>query len=90
MRTHKKELEFIANDIIDQHALGAEKPNYSNADFMNTILIFQTALMDKMFDNQDYDKMDMENRSKMTTKCGEDLRKFIHTYTGLDTYKLME
>jgi len=90
MRTYKKELEFIANDILDQNASddGAEKPNYSNRDFMNTILIFQTALMDKMFDNQEYDKMDLENRNKMAIKCGGELRKLIHTYTNLDTHKI--
>jgi len=88
MRTYNKELEIIASDILDQNANGAEKPNYSNRDFMNTLLIFQTALMDKMYNNQDYDKMDLENRSKMATKCGLDLRKLIHTYTGLDTHKI--
>lgn len=87
MRIYDKELEIIANDILDQNASFAEKPNYSNRDFMNTLIIFQTALMDKMYDNQDYDRMDLENRKKMTTQCGTDLRKLIHTYTGLDTHK---
>jgi len=90
MRTYNKQLEIIASDILDQNASekGAEKPNYSNRDFMITSLIFQTALMDKMYNNQDYDKMDLENRSKMATKCRLDLRKLIHTYTGLDTHKI--
>jgi len=90
MRTYQKELEFIANDILKQHAAndGAEKPNYTNRDFMNTILIFQTALMDKMYDNQDYDKMDMDNRFKMAVQCGLDLKELIHTYTNLDTHKI--
>tara|TARA_R110000782_G_C14593584_1_gene390061 strand:- start:175 stop:450 length:276 start_codon:yes stop_codon:yes gene_type:complete len=91
MRTYKKELEIIASDMLDQAASenGAEKPNYSNRDFMNTLLIFQTALMDKMYDNQDYDSMSLEDRSNMALKCGEDLRKLIHTYTGLDTHKII-
>ena len=92
MRTYNRELEIIATDILNQNASenGAEKPNYSNRDFMNTILIFQTALMDKMFDTQDYDKMDMEQRGEMATSCGMELRKLIHTYTGLDTHKIEE
>jgi len=92
MRTHNKSLEIIANDILDQNASenGAEKPNYSNRDFLNTILIFQTALMDKVYDNQDYDKMDFEDRKNMVMQCGKDLRKLIHTYTGLDTHKIEE
>ena len=57
---------------------------------MNATIIFQTALMDKMFDNQDYDEMDIDDRMKMTESCGLELRKLIHTYTGLDTHKIEE
>ena len=87
MRKHDKELELIANDYLEQNG---EKPNFTNRDFMNTIIIFQTALMDKLFDNQNYDKMDIENRMKMTEACGNDLRKLIHTYTNLDTHNINE
>lgn len=88
MRTYEKVLEVIASYILEQNAeaVGNEnKPNYTNRDFMNCLIIFQNALMDKMYDNQEYDKMSIENRINMTTKCGLDLRKLIHTYTGLDT-----
>jgi hypothetical protein len=37
---------------------------------MNTVIIFQTALMDKMYDTQEYDEMDLENRLKMAESCG--------------------
>jgi hypothetical protein len=93
MRTYNRELEIIANDILTQNAeaKGNEnKPNYSNREFMNTLIIFQTALMDKMWDNQDFDKMSLEDRCNMATQCGLDLRKIIHTYTGLDTHKIEE
>lgn len=89
MRTYKNELEVIANDLLTQNAeaKGNEnKPNYTNRQFMNAVIIFQTALMDKMYDNQDYDKMDVENRFKMAESCGLELRKLIHTYTGLDLH----
>ena len=89
MRAYKKELEIIASDILEQNveAIGNEKkPNYTNREFMNCLIIFQTALMDKMYDNQEYDKMSVEDRINMATQCGLDLRKIIHTYTGLDTH----
>lgn len=89
MRAYKKELEIIATDILNQNAeaKGNEnKPNYTNREFMNTLIIFQTALMDKMWDNQEFDKMPFSDREKMAVKCGEDLRKLIFTYTGLDTH----
>ena len=43
-----------------------------------------------MYDNQDFDNMDFENRIKMAVQCGLDLRKLIFTYTGLDTHKFEE
>ena len=36
-----------------------------------------THKMDKMYDNQEYDKMSIEDRSNMATKCGLDLRKLM-------------
>jgi hypothetical protein len=91
MRAYKQELEIIATDILLQgNDNSIPKPNYSNRDFMNVIIIFQTALMDKMYDNQDRDKMEEQDRLNMAEHCGNELRKLIHTYTGLDTHKLEE
>jgi len=90
MNNHKILLEMIATDFLNQNAnaKGDEnKPNYSNRDFMNALIIFQNALMDKMYDCQTYDNLDLEDRLKMCVSCGEELRKLIHTYTGLDTHK---
>lgn len=66
------------------------KPNYSNDALLDVTLIFQSVFMDKLFDNQDYDDMSMEDRMKMVQSAGEELRKLIHTYTGLDTYELVK
>ena len=91
MRSYKNELEAIANDLLTQNAeaKGNEnKPNYSNRDFMNAVIIFQTALMDKMYDNQN--GMSLDERLEMAERCGLDLRKLIHTYTGLDIHKFEE
>jgi hypothetical protein len=85
--TKEKLTEFIANTILAQMG-NVEKPNFTNRHFMNTIIIFQNALMDKMYDNQNYDGMDIEDRLKMVETCGNELRKLIHTFTGLDTHKI--
>lgn len=93
MRSYKKELENIANDLLSQNA-GAKgneaKPNYTNRDFINCLIIFQNALIDKMYDNQNYDVMGIGDRLKMAESCGLSLRKLIHTYTGLDTHNIEE
>ncbi len=93
MRDYRNELEIIASDLLNQNASAngnENKPNYSNRDFMNALIIFQTALMDKLWDNQEFDGMGFDDRMKMAEKCGLDLRKFIFTYTGLDTHKIEE
>ena len=86
MRTHDKEIEVIAIDLLSQ---SGEKPNYSNNDLLNTILIFQTALMDKLYDNQNYLNMSLDDRCIMAENCGTELREFILKYTGLDTFKIV-
>ena len=90
MKTHNDLLEIIANDFLEQNAAAKgneNKPNYSNRDFMNAVIIFQNALMDKMFDLQTAENMSFDDRSKMAVHCGNELRKFIQTYTGLDTHE---
>lgn len=90
MENHKQQLEEIANDLLNQVAENKDsnKPNYSKRDFMNAVIIFHTALMDKMYDLQNKDNMDMEDRLNMAENCGQTLRKLIHTYTGLDTHNV--
>lgn len=93
MRSYKSELEIIASDFLDQNVKaqhGENKPNYSNRDFMNAIIIFQTAIFDKLWDNQTYIEMEVEDRMKMAVKCGEDLRNLILEFTGLDTHNFNE
>ena len=84
MNKHQETLEKVANDFLSSSI----KPNYTNRDFMNAVIIFQTALMDKMYDLQNYDNMPLEDREKMAISCGTDLHRLIHTYTGLDTFKV--
>ena len=88
---HAEHLEALASSFLEQSVnakLGENKPNYTNRDFMNALIIFQNALMDKMFDNQNYIDMNLEEREKMATSCGHELRDFLIKYTGLDVSKI--
>lgn len=86
MRNYKETFEIIANDLLKQlDSTENCKPNYSNRDFFNILLIFQNAIGDKMFDLQNRENMELSDRENMAIKCGEELRKLIKTYTGLDT-----
>jgi hypothetical protein len=89
MNKHTKELEIIANEILIENSSDtAIKPNYTNREFMNACIIFHNALMDKMYDNQDFDDMLIDDRMNMATSCGTELRNLIRTYTGLDTHEV--
>ena len=90
---HSKDLALLANSFLKQAInakLGENKPNYTNRDFFNVLIIFQNALMDKMFDNQNYIGMNYEERAEMAMNCGYDLRDFILKYTGLNPSNIDE
>ena len=88
---HSKDLDMLANSFLEQ-AINAEfgenKRNYTNRDFFNVLIIFQNALMDKMFDNQNHIEMSLQDREQMAINCGYDLRDFILKYTGLNPSKI--
>ena len=80
-------LEILATFYLENNGI---KLDFSKRDFMNAVIVFNTAIMDKLWENQEFDNMPMEEREKMAFKCGEDLRKLIFTYTNLDTHKIEE
>jgi len=55
------QLEQLANDILNNHG---KKPNLTNRDFYNCVLIFQNAVLDKMYDLQEREKMDLKHGRK--------------------------
>lgn len=87
MNPYEPILKEIATGMLETAEM---KPNYSDEAMLDACLIFQSVFMDKIYENQNYDKMLFKDRLKMAEKAGEDLRKLIHTYTGLDTVKLAE
>lgn len=87
MITHTKELEEIATSILSQHG---SKPGYTNRDFFNTLLIFNCALVDKIYDNQDKIGMGLKDRVDMVQNCGTEMRDLILKYTGIDTLNVEE
>ena len=87
MRNHSETIDLVATDLLEQQAtLQNTKPNYSNHDFMNTVLISQTALIDKMLDLQQAEDMEFKHRIEMVKSAGNQLRQLIKTFTGIDTH----
>ncbi len=80
-------LKEIASGLLETAEI---KPNFSDDAFLDSILIFQTVFMDKVYDCQEYDKMEHKRRLEMVNSAGNNLRELIKTYTGLDTFELVE
>jgi Tfp pilus assembly ATPase PilU len=78
----------IEDIILEFEAELGEKPNYSLEGFRAATKIFMSTIMDKLWELQEADKISQDDRENMATKCGEDLRKFIKTYTDIDTFDL--
>ncbi len=81
----KKELEALAMEILKT---GETRQNLSNRDFMNCVIVFQFGIMNKMFDLQEQEDMDFDNRSEMVNNCGAEIRKLVKTYTDVDTHNI--
>lgn len=63
-------------------------PGYTMDGFRAIVKIFMSAMMDKMYELQVKEDLDLEDKKAMAESCGEDLRKLVHTYTGIDTLEM--
>ena len=79
-------LSEIESVIIEYEYHCGAKPDFSTDSFRAATKIFMTLLMDKMWEVQEYDKLSKEDRCNMAQRAGEDLRKLIKSYTGIDSY----
>lgn len=75
-------LEFEANVGI--------KTEFTFDGFRAGIRIFMAVLMDKIWELQTDENIDMDTRCKMVEKCGEDVRQLVKTYTNIDTHKIYD
>ena len=78
-------------DVLLRHeATINTKPNYHPIAFRAACRIFMSAVMDSMFDLQEYDSMDIEDRKLMAENCGKEIKSLIYKYTNIDTTKLYD
>lgn len=83
----KNPYEIILKEIATGMLETAEiKPNFSNDAFLDAVLIFQTVLMDKLYDSYQYNSLSFQKERAQL--AGEELRNFILKFTSLDTIEL--
>jgi hypothetical protein len=78
----------IEKALWDFDLNGKSKPEYTTEGFRAATKIFMSALMDKIWNLQSNENMDMEDRIKMVEKAGSDIRNVIKIYTDIDTHDL--
>ena len=81
-------LEEIESTLWEFEAKKGQKPNYSMGGFRAATKIFMSVLMDKIWELQQNEEIDMQTRLNMVQKAGEDVRALIKTYADIDCHKL--
>jgi hypothetical protein len=89
MKIDTELLEELANQQLELAVISNSPPNYSNTDLINACIVFNALLIGKMWELQEADSMPFDERFKMAESCGNELHKFIHTYTGKDIKKIV-
>ncbi len=77
----------IENTLLEFEANIGIAPEYTNEGFSAAIKIFTSALMDKIWNLQNDENMDMQDRTNMVQKVGDDISKLVKTYTNIDTHE---
>ena len=74
--------------IMDFEVNVAKPPEYSNEGFRAAVKIFMSAILDKMWKLQENEDIDIDARTDMATKLGNELRNMVRVYTNIDTHNL--
>jgi hypothetical protein len=83
-------LESYERILWEFEANVGDKPCFTDAGFRAALKIFMAALMDKMNDLQIAEKISQADAEKMAQSCGEDIRRIVKTYTGLDPHEMYQ
>lgn len=85
----KLEPILIELEAVVRENLG-RKPYYSDESFRAITSVFMDAMMDKMYDLQLSEQIDIEDRGLMAIKCGQEISRIIKTFTGKDTIEMFD
>ena len=71
------------------HTDGELPPKYPEIALYHAMEIFAHVLMDKIWDLIKKKEIELPDACKMAEACGNDIRKLIKTYTGIDMPELI-
>ena len=70
-------LQEIEDILWEFEANCGTQPKFSQESLRAVTKIFTSVLLDKMFELQDLENVDMKNRMNMAQKAGEDIKRII-------------
>lgn len=83
-------LEEIEYTLLEFEVNKGIKPEYTIEGFRAGIKIFMSILVDKMWELQEEENIDIQDRENMAKKAGESVRALVKTYTGIDSFDLFK
>ena len=81
-------LEEIEDTLWEFEAAQIGPPQYPINGFRAAIKIFVSALLDKIWELQQNENLELKDRLNMVNKVGEEIRKLVKTYTDIDCREL--
>jgi len=75
----------IESTMIDYDFYVQKPYNFSYGAFRAITKMFINAILDKMWTLQELEMMEMADRCNMSEKAGNEIRKIIKTFTGIDS-----
>lgn len=81
-------LHEIELALLEFEANVNRPPEYTDEGFRAAVKIFMSAMLDKMWKLQENEDIDIDARTDMATKLGNELRNMVRVYTNIDTHNL--
>lgn len=79
-------LKNIEDTLFSFEVKDGRPPDYPDEAMSAATKIFMSVLMDRMWRLQEAENIEKDDRGNMATAAGEELRKLIKTYTGVDSW----
>jgi hypothetical protein len=83
-------LEEIEMTLWQHEAIQGSPPEFTMDGFRAAVMIFSTALVDKVWVLQNKENLELQDRIDMVQKCGEEIRRIVKTFADIDTQTLYQ
>lgn len=81
-------LEEIEMVLIEHEINIGVQPQFTKKGFRAAIKIFSSAMLDSIWNLQEFEELSMDDRLKMAESFGNKIRELVKTYTNIDTKDL--